>query len=85
MEFHTPWAIVASGLGGAAAGIVAVVTVLYLICRQPTTPGQPNTTVVSVEQQPVQMALLDRRADPSDYRSEKPTLIPVEDPPKYTP
>ena len=57
MEFHTPWAIVASGLGGAAAGIGAVVTVLYLICRQPTTPGQPNTTVVSVEQQPVQMGL----------------------------
>ena len=47
MEFHTPWAIVASGLGGAAAGIGAVVTVLYLICRQPTTPGPTNTTVVS--------------------------------------
>ena len=87
MEFHTPWAIIASGVGGASAGVVTLATVMYLVCRHPPSPGQTNMSVINVEQQPVQMALLDRKADPSDYRTEKPMLIPAQPmaPPEYSP
>ena len=76
MEFHTPWAIVASGIGGASAFLVALATILYLARRSSSTPDQSNMTVVGVEQQPVQMPLLDRKSDQAVLITEEPMPVP---------
>ena len=68
MEFHTPWAIVASGIGGVCAGIVTLATILYIVCRVPSSPDQDNVMVQSVEQQPIQMTVLEKKT--GDFEAE---------------
>ena len=34
IKYHTPWAIIVAGIGGAWAAVVTVITVLYLIYRK---------------------------------------------------
>ena len=46
IEYHTPWAIIVSGIGGVWAAVVTVITVLYLIYRKEQPLGNISYTLL---------------------------------------